>query len=252
MKFVRLLLLPPLLPLLILCASALSGCRFGNYSEPPKGISNFNSIELFHTQITQFETYAIYTDGNQNQNTNTPLSAIPGSILNNFTDPLFIAEPKSTPGIRLFIGASQSECMINPANSSCIGTIVNSDDTITVSTSSPYTQFGPDEKCSMNLQMQQIGILDRSKTDSITYSDGSKGTISGNLLLNFRLIRNFAGDCSGILKILADCYSTGTGCSTDELYWANQLFDLFIRQSGTLRIEDATRIKTLAYIVHFD
>jgi hypothetical protein len=104
----------------------------------------------------------------------------------------------------------------------------------------------------MNLQMQQLGYLDRSRPGTITYSDGSTGKISGDRLLEFRLIRNFSGDCSRILQVLADCYSSGTGCSTDELYWANQLFDLYVRQSGALKIEDATRIKTLAYIVHFD
>lgn len=234
------------------CLTFLPGCRFGNYSEPPKGTSRFSSIELFRTLPLRFETYAIYQDDTQNQNSSTPLSAIPASILDNFTNPLYLAEPVSTPGIKLFIGTGQTACMTDPENSSCIGTLINSDDTITVSTSSPYTQFGSDPACTMNLQMQQLGFLDRSRPGTITYSDGSKGVIGGDLILEFRLIRNFKGDCSGILQVLADCYSTGTGCSTDELYWANQLFDLYVRQSGTLKIEDATKIKTLAYVVHFD
>jgi hypothetical protein len=141
---------------------------------------------------------------------------------------------------------------VDPANSGCIGTIVDPDDTITVTTSSAYSQFGSDPACTMNLQMQQLGALDRSTPSSITYSDGSSGTVAGRLELEFRLIRNFEGNCAGILQTLADCYSDGTGCSTEALYWSNQLFDLYVRQSGTLRIEDAARIKTLAYIVHFD
>ena len=234
------------------CLMSLAGCRFGNYSEPPKGTSRFTSIELFRTLPLKFETFAIYQDDTQTQNNSTPLSAIPPSILDNFTNPLYLAEPVATPGIKLFIGIAQTDCMADPANSSCIGTVVNDDDTITVSTSAPYSQFGSDPACSMNLQMQQLGFLDRSHPGTLTYSDGTTGVIGGDLVLEFRLIRNFKGDCSAILKTLADCYSNGTGCTTDELYWANQLFDLYIRQSGTLKIEDATKIKTLAYVVHFD
>jgi hypothetical protein len=240
------------IPFVALGLIAFSGCRFGNYSEPPKAVSNFSSIELFRTNPTKFETFAIYQDDTQSQNASTPLSAIPSSILNNFTNPVYLAEPVSTPGIKLFIGTGQTDCMTDPANSSCIGTLVDPDDTIAVGTSSEYTQFGSDPACTMNLQMQQLGYLDRSHPGTLTYSDGTTGILAGDLVLEFRLIRNFKGNCSGILKTLADCYTSGSGCSTDELYWANLLFDLYVRQSGTLKIEDATKIKTLAYIVHFD
>jgi hypothetical protein len=230
----------------------LTSCRFGNYSEPPKGVTNFTSIELFSTQAKKLETFVAYQDDTQSQNLNAPLSAIPSMILDNFTNPVYLAEPVSSPGVQMFIGLSQSNCMLDPANANCIGTLVDPEGYIGVNTSSPYSQFGSDPSCTMNLQMQQLGYLDRSRPGTITYSDGSTGKISGDLLLEFRLIRNFSGDCSRILQVLADCYSSGTGCSTDELYWANQLFDLYVRQSGALKIEDATRIKTLAYIVHFD
>jgi len=230
----------------------LSGCRFGNYAEPPKGVKNFDSIELFTARLHKLETFALFQDDSETHNLNAPLSAVPGTILDNFTNPVYLAQPTSTPGVKLFIGLSQTDCMLNPANSSCIGTIVNPDDTITVSTGSEDQQFGSDPACLMNLQMQQIGSLDRSHPGTITYSDGSTGTISGDLLLEFRLIRNFTANCSGILQRLATCYTDGSGCSTDELYWSSQLFDLYVRQTGALRIEDASRIKTLAYIVHFD
>jgi hypothetical protein len=240
------------LGLAIPASIGLSGCRFGNYSEPPKGVTNFNSIELFSTQVKKLETFALYQDDSETHNLNAPLSAVPAMILDNFTNPVYLAEPTSTPGVHLFIGLSQTACMLDPANSNCIGTLLNEDGSIGVNTSSEFQQFGSDPACTMNLQMQQIGFLDRSRPGTITYSDGSTGIISGELLLEFRLIRNFNGDCSGILGRLASCYSEGSGCSTDELYWANQLFDLYIRQTGALRIENATRIKTLAYIVHFD
>jgi hypothetical protein len=240
------------LGVLILASPGLSSCRFGNYSEPPKGVKNFNSIELFSTKVKKLETFALYQDDSETHNLNAPLSATPAMILDNFTNPVYLAEPVATPGVHLFIGLSQTSCMLDPANSNCIGTLLNEDGSIGVNTSSSFQQFGSDPACTMNLQMQQIGYLDRSNPGTITYSDGSTGVISGDLLLEFRLIRNFNGDCSGILGRLATCYSDGAGCSTDELYWANQLFDLYIRQTGALRIEDATRIKTLAYIVHFD
>ncbi len=227
-------------------------CRFGNYSEPPKSIKNFKKVELFRTRPSKFETIAIYNDNQYGHNDNVPLSAIPASILDNFTNPVFLAEPVATPGIQLFIGLGQSHCMADPANSSCIGTIIDPDDSITVSTSSAYSQFGSDPACTMNLEMQQIGNLDRRQPGTITYSDGSTGTVAGTLNLEFRLIRNFEGDCSRILRILADCYTSGAGCSTDELYWANQLFDLYVRQSGALKLEYAEKIKTLAYIAYFD
>jgi hypothetical protein len=248
MRFNRVMLSAPLFVLLGL----IPACRFGNYSEPPKSVKTFKKVELFRTRPSKFETIAIYNDDNYGYNEEVPLSAIPVSILDNFTNPVFLAEPVATPGIQLFIGLGQSSCMADPENSSCIGTIVEPDDSITVSTESPYSQFGGNPACTMNLEMQQIGNLDRGQPGTITYSDGSTGTVAGTLNLEFRLIRNFKGDCSGILKILADCYASGSGCSTDELYWANQLFDLYVRQSGALKLEFAHKIKTLAYIVHFD
>ena len=238
--------------LLILASPGLSSCRFGNYSEPPKGVKNFNSIELFSTQVHKLETFVLYDDDSETHNLNAPLSAVPGMILDNFTNPVYLTEPTATPGVHLFIGLSQTSCMLDPANSNCIGTLLNPDGTIGVSTSSEFQQFGADPACTMNLQMQQFGELDRSRPGTITYSDGSTGTISGELLLEFRLIRNFHGNCTSILSRLAECYTDGSGCSTDELYWANQLFDLYVRQTGALQIGNATRIKTLAYIVHFD
>jgi hypothetical protein len=237
---------------LCLTLGGITGCRFGNYSESPKSIKNFSKIELFRTSITQFETLAVLNDNTRNGNSNAPLSAVPSMILDNFTDPVFIAEPTASPGYHIFIGAGQTSCMTDPMNSSCIGTIVNRDDTIAVSTASDYSQFGSDPSCTMNLEMQQIGNLDRRNPGTIQYSDGSTGTIAGNLHLGFQLVRNFQGDCSSILTALASCYSSGAGCSTDALYWANQIFDLYVRQTGVLRIEDASKIKTLAYLVTFD
>ena len=241
---------PVFLPALIACS--LVSCRFGNYSEPPKGESNFTSMEIYRTQPKQFETLVIFQDNTQSENTTTPLSAIPTTLLDNFTNPVFLGEPKATPGVKLFIGQSQTDCMLNPGTSSCIGTLVDPAGNIQVNTASEYTQFGSDPTCMMNLQMQQVGYLDKTHPGTLTYSDGTTGTINGDLLLLFRIYRNFRGDCTAILGRLGTCYTDGTGCSTDELYWANQLFDPFIRQSGPLKIEDAARIKTLAYIVHFD
>ncbi len=237
-----------------LCLSlvALSACRFGNYSEPPRSVKNFSRIEAFRTSITQFETFAILDDNTGNSNSSAPLSAVPSLILDSFTDPVYIAEPTASPGYQIFIGNAQTSCMADPMNSNCIGTIVSKDDTISVATSSEYSQFGSDPSCTMNLEMHQVGGLDRRNPGTIQYSDGSTGRIAGNLHLAFQLVRNFQGDCSSILSLLASCYSSGAGCSTDALYWANQIFDLYIRQTGVLRLEDATRIKTLAYIVTFD
>jgi hypothetical protein len=231
---------------------ALSACRFGNYSEAPKAPEKFSSIEMYRTQPRGFQTYVQLDDGSENTNTSTPLSAIPESLLDNFTDPLYIAQPISTPGVKLFIGARQSDCFYNPEDSACIGTIVESDGTIAVETSSPFSQFGSNPSCKMNLQMRQNGALDRTRPGTITYSDGTVGRISGDLLLDFTMIRTFQGDCSGILTVLADCYTNGVGCSNEELYWANQLFGLYARQSGVLRMQDAARIKVLAYLVHFE
>ena len=231
---------------------ALSACRFGNYSESPKAPEKFSSIEMFRTQARGFQTYVQLTDGTENLNESTPLSAIPDTLLDNFTDPLYIAQPISTPGVKLFIGSRQTDCFYNPEDSSCIGTIVEADGTIAVETSSPLSQFGSNPSCKMNLQMRQNGTLDRSRPGSITYSDGTVGKISGDLLLDFTMIRTFQGDCSGILRVLAECYTNGVGCSNDELYWANQLFGLYARQSGVLRMEDASRIKVLAYMVRFE
>jgi hypothetical protein len=244
----------PIVTTLSLClwTGALSGCRFGNYSERPKSVSNFVKIEAFRTSVTQFETLAVLDDDTETYNPSAPLSAVPPMILDNFTNPVYIAEPTATPGYQIFIGSGQTSCMVDPINSDCIGTIVNRDDTISVATASEFSQFGSNPSCKMNLEMHQVGNLDRRNPGTIEYSDGSTGKISGDLHLGFQLVRNFQGDCESILTLLADCYRSGAGCSTDALYWANQIYDLYIRQTGVLRIEDASRIKTLAYLVTFD
>ncbi len=236
----------------LLTMLSLEGCRFGNYSEPPKVTPKFSSVEVFNTQAKKFEVFVFYQDSTNSSNNTTPLSAIPSTILDNFSDPLYIAQPVTTPGVKMFIGARQTDCFLNPDTSSCIGTLIDSQGNIGVQTSSPLSQFGSDPACQMKLQMQQVGFLDRSHPSTITYSDGSTGKVAGDLVLDFQMIRSFQGDCSKILTILAGCYNSGVGCSTDELYWANQLFDLYVRQSGALKIEDATKIKSLAYVVHFD
>jgi hypothetical protein len=252
MSMMHLNTLPKAFGVVIFLTMTLAACRFGNYSEAPKAPKKFTSIEMFRTQAKSFETHVMLQDGAINSNLTTPLSAIPETLLDNFTDPLYVAQPISTPGVKLFIGARQSDCFSNPEDSSCIGTIIENDGSIAVETSSAFSQFGSNPSCKMNLQMRQNGALDRSRPGSITYSDGSTGTISGSLVLDFTMIRTFQGDCSRILGVLADCYTNGTGCSNDELYWANQLFNLYARQSGALRMEDALRIKSLAYIVHFE
>ncbi len=122
---------------------ALSSCRFGNYSESPKAPEKFSSIEMFRTQARGFQTYVQLNDGTENLNDSTPLSAIPDSLLDNFTDPLYIAQPISTPGVKLFIGSRQSDCFYNPEDSSCIGTIVEADGSIAVRDARPpRREFG--------------------------------------------------------------------------------------------------------------
>jgi hypothetical protein len=235
--------------MVLMVTTGFSGCRFGNYSESPTSSSQFSSIDLYRTTPTQFKTYAFFTDGTNTSNTSTPLSAIPSSLLQNFTDPLYLVEPKATPGVKMFIGNSQSECFADPLNSGCINTIVNSDLSIGVQLSTPFTQFGSNPSCQMNLEMQQIGELDHSNPSTITYSDGTRVPILGRLLMDYQIIRTFQGDCTEILTTLAACYQSGTNCTTEQLYWANAIFDLYVRQAGIVNISDASRLQALVYIL---
>ena len=80
--------------------------------------------------------------------------------------------------------------------------------------------------------------------------------VSGHLKMYLTLVVSIigvnAGDCEADLTYLAQCYQQiGPGCTSSELAKAQSVFDLFVRQSNTLDITKAAKVKGLAYIVQF-
>ncbi len=107
--------------------------------------------------------------------------------------------------------------------------------------------------CRTQLQVVQEGRLDRSAPGSaLLTGNTSRSSVSGKLRLAYTFVRALDGDCADSLRELAACYQNGAGCSSEQLAEAHALFDLYVRGTGVLKIEDAAKIKGLAYIVRFD
>jgi hypothetical protein len=237
------------LAVIITISPFLGSCRFGNHSEQAKPLnqSNYKSVEMFFTEPKTLQTrvYLNSLSGPSSQ-VNTvaaPLSAIPSSILNTFTDPHYFATMKDPTKSPLFIGINQN---------SYIDTTMDADGNIGSEYLSGVVQFWRNPDCLTQVQILQEGTFDRSHPGSVVFSDGSQATVSGRLNLDFSYSRIIAGDCSADLTELANCYINGSGCSTDQLNAAHNLFDLYVKQSGAMKIEDAVKLKALEYVVHFE
>ena len=237
--------------LLILLLLTPSACRFGNYSEPPKNnnTSIYSTIQLYLTEPSQLQTVVIYNDATPtSSNSNAPLAAIPSSVMNVFTDPVYYAVPTDTKQLPLFADINQSHSL---------STAVDKNGVIKYEYDSSIVTLWKNPKCVTQVQMFQEGSFDKTHGAGtvLTFPDGSTSKTAGRLNLTFTYLRVIDGgatqECSQDLQYLAQCYQTGTGCTSDELKSANALFDLYVNRGGVLKIEDVTKIKALAYIVHF-
>ncbi|MBS1959952.1 MAG: hypothetical protein JST80_10800 [Bdellovibrionales bacterium] len=217
-----------------------SGCRFGNYAEPTQ--SQYRSIDLYFTQARTFETAVTYTNNTGNQNNNAPLISIPSNIRNTFTNPVYFIVPKDLTQSPMFVGMNQTNYL---------STTIKDDGTIGEGYSTLPTQFWSSPDCQTWISVAQAGSFDDTHGGTVTFGDGSKSPVKGSLSLDFYYSRELAGDCAGDLQRLATCYANGAGCDTDELNAASTLFDTWVR-TGILNMTDATRIKKLEYLVHFE
>ena len=227
-------------------ALLLSSCRFGNYSEAPKynGKSQFKNSELFFSEIKKFETFIFYADGTSATNSNSPFVEIPTHLLDVFTNPLYWYTLDDAKQTQIFMDSYQSVYE---------QTRVDAAGKIDLEIDSDITPLISNSICRTQLQVLQQGSLDRTSPGSALLTGASsRVTISGKLKLSYTSIRALAGDCADSLRELATCYQNGTGCTSEQLAEAHALFDLYVRGTGVLKIEDAYKIKGLAYIVHFD
>ncbi len=241
-----------LFTLVLISTSFLSGCRFGNYADqakPLKSQSSYN-VEFFFTSPKQFETrvYLNALSGPNaviNTNNKASLSSIPSTILNVFSDPVYLAVPKDP---------SLSPVFRDYTDTYGFDTTLDSNGNIArdyIPTEGPFVLWS-NPNCLTQYEITHEGTLDRTKPGSITYSDGTKAPVAGSMALTYTFSRIIDGDCSEDLTRLASCYNDGTGCTANELSSARSLFDLYIKQTGVLKIEDAAKIKALEYIVHYE
>jgi|GEM_PF-3360212 len=226
----------------------LSACRFGNYSEPPKPDQNtldggLKSVELFSTHPTLFQTAVVYTDDTQAQ-IQVPIAEIPQSILNIFSDPLYFVVKNDADQTSGFIGQ-------NGTDSEITGFDQNGNIRLDFAAENAHALWeNPD--CLTQEQISHDGTLDRSHPTSMQIGDDTY-PIAGRLNLDRISMRVIAGDCVSDLQQLAECYQDPSTCKdSNEWNTATQLLDLYVRQSGVLKIEDVSRIKALAYGVHFE
>jgi hypothetical protein len=238
--------------------TAFTGCRFGNYSEPPKPLSresDFRSIELFFTNIKNFTTKVALNSLNGpdmvlQSNSNAPLSSVPTSILNVMTNPVYFAVPTNSNLFPIFRDNRDTISLTTQLDSS--GNI----SLHYIPSDGPFI-FWDNPNCITNFEINQTGILDRSNPSQIQYENGTVVPVAGNVSMTYTFTRvidsiNGTSNCDDDLSRLANCYENGTGCSSEELSASRSLFDLYIRQTGVLKIEDATKIKALEYIVQYE
>ncbi len=238
--------------------TASFGCRFGNYSEPPKPLArenDYQSIELFFTNVKNFTTKVALNslDGPDRviqSNTNAPLSSIPSSILNVMTDPVYFAVPSNPKYLPIFRDYRDTTSLTTQLDSS--GNI----SLHYIPSDGPFI-FWDNPNCITTFEINQTGTLDRSNPGQIQYENGTIVTVAGNVSMTYsftRIIESINGstNCDNDLSRLASCYENGAGCSSEELSASRSLFDLYIRQTGVLNIQDATKIKALEYVVQYE
>jgi hypothetical protein len=226
---------------------ALNGCRFGNYSEAPtltdpNGLSSgLKSVELFFAHTSQLETWALFTDGTNSSNDHVALASIPTAILDTISNPVYLAISNDAATAPMFVGKNQKNY---------IDTGFDSNGDIKSDSASEIVTLWKNPACQTQVQISQVGVLDRGQGGS-TVLDGTTVKVAGKLSMELTYLRVVAGDCVSDLREMAQCYQDANTCTTDEWRAATNFFDLYVRQSGALRIEDVIRIKGLAYIVHF-
>jgi len=235
----------------------LGGCRFGNHADQPqplKSASTYKSIEFFFTSPKQFQIGVILNslsgpDSVETVNNNAPLAAIPSSILNAFTDPVYFAVPNDPTQFPTFWDYGGTYKFLTEVDAS--GNV--SHDFIPASSS----VFWGNQDCLTNYEVTHKGTFDRSKPGTITYPDGTKAPVAGSLSFTYSYTKIFSSqngtdNCTADLTRLATCYTASSGCSSDEITKSKEVFDLYVKQTGILKIEDAAKIKGLEYIVHYE
>ena len=223
----------------------MTGCRFGNYAEAPKPNfkETYKSIDLYFTQPKKLTTTVVFNDNTSHVNATAPLVSIPTSVRNTFTNPTYFAIPIDPKSLPMFVGLNQT---------SYVSTQIDANGKVADDFLSTATTLWTNPNCKTQIELIQNGAFDLTRPGTVTYSDGSVSPVKGHLSLTFSYLRVISGDCQADLQELVNCYSSGTGCTNDQLNAASNLFDLYIRQTGVLSIADAIRVKGLAYEVQFE
>ena len=226
-----------------------SGCRLGNHSDSPASTtkSQFANSELFFTDIKGFDTYVFYQDSahlTDAQNLHSPFVSIPTHLLTVFTSPLYWNTLDDATHAQIFMDSFKSDYE---------ETLVDAAGNIGIEFNSSVTPLITNSICKTQVKTIHEGELNRAVPGSALLSGSStRQNVAGRLKLDYTSIRVFSGDCTDSLRELATCYQDGAGCSNEQLSEAHALFDLYVRGSGILSINDASKIKGLAYVVHFD
>ena len=244
------------LGLLIGICTTLSGCRFGNYSDPYLPLPQPPTYSVTDLYQTHARTLAakVYTSSDINDdsitptatsNPNAPLIAMPSEILSTFTSPVYYLVPVDTTLSPEFANLSLSSGLAT-------GSIVNNAISYTENDPDTWYQFLNSPNCGIRTQVSHVGTVDTHAT-TYTDSDGSTYPIKGGLTLTMTYTQWFIGDCASDLNALATCYLNGSGCSSDTLTKANQTFDLYVR-SGLIHLgsDDLSQIKGLEFTTEYD
>lgn len=235
---------------LTLSTLVLSGCRIGNYTEPPAGSSM--KILALGVEAKEFGTYVIYKDKDAqgkniiDGNDATPLAGIPASVTGTFHSPVSLVFPD----------AKSQPFFYNMANGFSLGTAVSGTN-IASEADSSIVGLWKNAGCKTQLQIIQEGAYNPNVKETYVNSDGKNAKTDGRLGMDLTVMRVFgedhAGDCLADFKELAACYQT-QNCTQATYDAAQSLYDLYVNYGGFLALDDATlsRIQGLAYIVHFE
>jgi hypothetical protein len=228
--------------LFILISITLSGCRFGNREDSPVAPPESYKSEYFRAVPTSYTLYASYTDSSLDS-ADAPLSSIPTSVKNIFTDPVGLITPVQGQNENPIFFSTSSDPVGQETS------ITGSD--ISYEAYSDVVTLWQDPSCQTQVQLFQSGTLDRRSLAPFTTTGGDILSIAGRLSLDLTVFRVIEGNCDADLARLSECTQDDATCSLDERQAANALFSMYT-EAGALTLPSAKTLSFLAYQVIFE
>ncbi len=239
--------------IVVLAASALTGCRFGNnvtYAQDsdPTGYygTTASSLQYCVGLLNQpAEDGAICREGMINE--------IPARVGATMTDPVALITDKT----RSDGSAVLMENTLKIAETQ-FPVFVEQDRTLSVQISTKPGTFWRDENCQSRAYYTVQGALTSSPVPDALLSDGSTVKLKGRISAQFQVIETLEGSCVPTLQMVQACYQDSTQCGEDTAdrnlqmqAVVRSIFGPYI-EAGALTLNDIPSMLTFAYKVSYE